>query len=77
MNIWDDENKNAHGDWDGHHAYDEPSNVTSRPHYYAAQAAVADCVFAVLANLDQDEGTARTNIGNTLESKMIAVCVAD
>jgi hypothetical protein len=77
VNIWNEENQTAHDDWEGHHAYDEPSNTKSRPHFYAARVAVADCVFAVLANLDQDEGAARTSIGNTLDSKLIAVCVAD
>jgi hypothetical protein len=77
VNIWDDDNQTEHGDWEGHHAYDEPSNQTSRPHYYAARTAVADVIFAVLANLDQDEGASRTSIGNTLDSKLIAVCTAD
>jgi hypothetical protein len=79
VNIWDAENQNADParNWDGHHAYDDPSNPTSQPHYYAARAAVGAVIFEVLVNVDQDEGTARQAIGNALDARLIAVCTAD
>jgi hypothetical protein len=77
VHIWDTQNQNPHDGWDGHHAYDNPSNPTSQPHYYAARIATAEYTFAVLSNLDQDEGTTRTNIANALDSKLMRASMSD
>jgi hypothetical protein len=52
-------------------------NVSSTMINVPLSPCFSPCVFAALSNLDQDEGVFKTSIGNTLDSKLIAVCVAD
>jgi hypothetical protein len=74
VNIWDPDNQNAHDDWEGHHAYDEPTNRTSSPHFHSARTATADTIYAVLADLDKGSATVHGAIENVMSARMIAVC---
>jgi hypothetical protein len=75
VNIWNPDNQNAHDDWEGHHAYDEPTNRTSSPHFHSARTATADTIYAVLANLDKGSATVHGAIENVMSARMIAVCL--
>jgi hypothetical protein len=62
VHIWDDENKNAHDDWPGHEALDNPEHPMSRPYFDAAKRAVGDFIGCILLNLDETEHDFRTEL---------------
>ncbi len=55
VNIWDDPNKKASGDWPGHEALDNPQHAQSMPFFEMARRTTGDFILVVLANLDGEE----------------------
>jgi hypothetical protein len=66
VHIWDDENKNPHGDWPGHEALDNPDHPMSKPFFEVAKRATGDFIYCILANLDQNEFDFRTALDTVM-----------
>ena len=56
IHAWDDDNKTAHGDWQGHAAYDDPwHNQLSAYFFYRCRDAAGELILTILENLDKDQ----------------------
>jgi hypothetical protein len=66
VHIWDDENKNPHGDWPGHEALDNPDHPMSKPFFEVAKRATGDFICCILSNLDQNEFDFRTELDRVM-----------
>jgi hypothetical protein len=65
--AWDPENKDPHGDWPGHSAYDEPGHdKLTRYLEYKAYEASRDLIVAVLGNLHRDAGTMSSELRSVM-----------
>jgi hypothetical protein len=65
VHIWDKKNRNAHENWPGHHALDDPKHPDSMEFFQMAIQTCAALIVLVLANLDQS----RTSSRKTFQSR--------
>jgi hypothetical protein len=67
IHYWDKENKEAHGDWPGHEALDNPDNPKSRDFFESAKTTTTELIVCVFASLDDPN---ERNFASSLQKKL-------
>jgi hypothetical protein len=63
--YWDKANREAHDDWPGHDALDDPDNPRSKGFFESAKATTTELIICILASLDDAN---ERNFSSSLET---------